>query len=198
MTERVTKELNYEGRLEAVLRKLVLHKTGSYYDKHVNVEKEKNTFGTLIIKLPSIYAGGEFVVYDQSKMSKRVYDFDNRSQDAVFNIQYVAHLANLEHELLKVQAGYRLLLVYSLMRKEPISIEGSVTTAGASRVFNMELINDIYSHLLRATYCKKSVSILLENEYVVNEIRANGANVLKGSRKIKLFVENNKYYLRKK
>lgn len=58
LTERLAKDLNCEGKLEAVLKKLVLHKTGSLHDKYANVEKDKDTFGTLIIKLPSVYSGG--------------------------------------------------------------------------------------------------------------------------------------------
>ena len=211
MTERLAKDLNCEGKLEAVLKKLVLHKTGSLHDKYANVEKDKDTFGTLIIKLPSVYSGGEtktffllnlfskfllklknlgeFVVYDDCKISKRIYDFDNKSQDTIFNIQYVAHLANLEYELLKVTAGYRLLLVYSLMRKEPTNMTPLIKKpSGTSNVFNSEIIDKMYSHLLRTTYLQKSLSILLENEYTVTEIRTSGSDALKGITKINIIL----------
>ncbi len=93
----------------------------------------------------------------------------------------MAHLANLEYELLKVTAGYRLLLVYSLVRKGPTNMVPLVKkTTGTSNVFNLEIIDKMYSHLLRTTHLQKSLSILLENEYTVTEIRTSGSDALKG------------------
>lgn len=93
----------------------------------------------------------------------------------------MAHLANLEYELLKVTAGYRLLLVYSLMHKEPTNMVPLIKkTPGTSNVLNLEIIDKMYSHLLRATHLQKSLSILLENEYTVTEIRTSGSDALKG------------------
>jgi len=176
LTERVSKELNCEGKLKAEFNKLILHKTGSIYTRHVNVHKETSPFATLIIKLPSVYTGGELVVYDHAKVTKRVYDFDNVKQESVFSIQYVAHLENLEHELLRVEAGYRLLLVYSLLHKDSTKVSEAEKDHGC----NSDLIDEIYSHLLRATYSQKSLSFLLDNQYAKETIRISGIDALKG------------------
>ncbi len=176
LTERVSKELNCEGKLKAEFNKLLLHKTGSIYTRHVNIHKETSPFATLIIKLPSVYTGGELVVYDHAKVTKRVYDFDNVKQESVFSIQYVAHLENLEHELLRVEAGYRLLLVYSLLHKDSTKVSEAEKDHGC----NSDLIDEIYSHLLRATYSQKSLSFLLDNQYAKETIRTSGIDALKG------------------
>jgi hypothetical protein len=53
---------------------MLLYKQGGHFKKHRDTEKEKGMFGTLIIQLPSIYTGGELMVYDNSGAQYK-YDF---------------------------------------------------------------------------------------------------------------------------
>ena len=52
----------------------ILYKPGNHFARHRDSEKENNTFGTLIIQLPSKYTGGEFIAYSHDGEQKS-YDF---------------------------------------------------------------------------------------------------------------------------
>lgn len=110
LVDRVADQLGTHGKCEAKLYKLLLYKSGGHFLKHRDTEKEKNMFATLIICLPCEYTGGQLVVYSNDGNFKRVIDFENTK----YSINYAAHYADLEHELLEVKSGYRLVLTYSI------------------------------------------------------------------------------------
>ena len=68
-------------------------------------------FGTLVIQLPSNYAGGELSVYHQSKTKK----FDFGASLGYNNFFYAAFYADCQHEIQPVTKGYRLCLIYNLV-----------------------------------------------------------------------------------
>ena len=70
-------------------------------------------FGTLVIQLPSNYAGGEFAVYHLSK--NKIFDFGG--SEGRDNFHYVAFYSDCQHEIKPVSKGYRLCLVYNLVYK---------------------------------------------------------------------------------
>ncbi len=57
LVERVGSGLGCHGRIVSSLYKLLLYKQGGHFLKHVDTEKEKNMFGTLVIQLPSVHEG---------------------------------------------------------------------------------------------------------------------------------------------
>ena len=183
LTDRVAKDLSCEKKIVAHLHKLYLFKTGSFIAKHVISDGDPNRFGSLIIQLPSIYAGGDLVVYDRVKSTKRIFDFGMQSNEAEFTIQYAAYKVDMENEVMRVSAGYRVLLVYSLKWQEE-----HVPKADE---FNTTLSNELYSHMLRNTYSHLSkqsnvMSLLLENKYTSSSFRAQGVNALKGKFLVKI------------
>ena len=93
---------------------MLIYKPGGHFVKHRDSEKDKKMFGTLIIQPPSIHTGGELVVYEANGKSNKVIDFGQKENKSKFSVQFAAHYADLEHELLEVKSGYRLALVYSL------------------------------------------------------------------------------------
>ena len=112
LVRRVAQELGCNCSVEAKIYKLLLYKKGGHFLKHMDTEKEKNMFGTLVIQLPSEYEGGDLVVYDGS--NKTVFDFGKINGKSKTSIHYAAHYSDIEHEVLKVTKGFRLALVYSL------------------------------------------------------------------------------------
>ena len=92
----------------------MVYEKGGHFLKHRDTEKEKNMFGTLIIQPPSTHTGGELVVYENDDRSNRVIDFGQKKGKSESSVHFAAHYADLEHELLQVKSGYRLVLVYSL------------------------------------------------------------------------------------
>jgi hypothetical protein len=105
--------MKYESILDMVysfkakLHKVEINKPGGHFIKHRDSDKDKSLFGTLIIQPPSSHTGGELVFYETNGKSKK-------EKKSKFSVQFTAHNADLEHELLEVKSGYRLALVYSL------------------------------------------------------------------------------------
>ena len=52
------------------------------------------------------------VVYSGNNTIK--YDFGKSKNKSAFKTHFVAHYADIEHEVLEVKSGYRLALIYSL------------------------------------------------------------------------------------
>lgn len=114
LVARIAKGLGCLSDIEAKLYKLLLYKKGGHFLKHRDTEKDPLMFGTLVIQLPSKYTGGELIVYHNTNGTKKCIDFGQKAGKNEFSIYFAAHYADLEHELLEVKSGYRLVLVYSL------------------------------------------------------------------------------------
>lgn len=109
--DNVKNELGVTVSVEAQLYKLLLYEQGSFFKMHRDSEKTDGMFGTLVIILPSHYAGGELVV-------KHLQDTKecDQSHGAQFTTQYAAFYADCQHELKEVTNGRRLCLVYNLVK----------------------------------------------------------------------------------
>jgi predicted 2-oxoglutarate/Fe(II)-dependent dioxygenase YbiX len=98
-------------KVEAQLYKLLLYESGSFFAMHRDSEKVDGMFGTMVIVLPSAFTGGELVVKHQGETE----EFD-QSTTSSFGSQYIAFYADCKHELKTVTSGYRLCLVYNLVK----------------------------------------------------------------------------------
>ena len=92
---------------------MLLYKKGGHFKKHRDTEKEKGMFGTLIIQLPSIYTGGELIVYG-SRGAQFKYDFGQANGKSGYSVHYAAFISDLEHKILEVTSGNKLVLIYNL------------------------------------------------------------------------------------
>lgn len=111
IVSKVKEELSLEDEeITASFYKLLLYEEGSFFKPHKDSEKEKGMFATLVISLPSEYEGGEFVIEFDNQ--KKIIEKSNNQ----FDIQYTAFYADCSHELLTVKSGYRISLVYNLIR----------------------------------------------------------------------------------
>jgi 2OG-Fe(II) oxygenase superfamily len=120
----VKEELGLPNAAELVadLHSLLVYETNQHFLAHQDSEKDDSMVGTLVVTLPSSYAGGELMVghneewkaYRGSKMA----------------LSLVAFYADCRHEVLKVTSGYRITLTYNLLlhgdTSRPDGDEGTV------------------------------------------------------------------------
>ena len=103
--------------VEASLYKLLLYKEGGHFDWHQDTEKRARMFGTLSVQLPSRFTGGAYRVR-QAGQTKffRLEPYMSTLSNEPSDIKFVAHYADCEHKVDRVESGHRLVLVYALCR----------------------------------------------------------------------------------
>ena len=108
---RVTSALGVTGQVEAALYKLLVYDTGGFFLSHRDSEKTPGMFATLVVVLPSPHTGGELLIRHQGREVRLDLRHDEPSE-----VAYAAFYADCRHEVLPVVSGYRLALVYNLLR----------------------------------------------------------------------------------
>lgn len=111
IVERAAVGLGAGVGVAAELYKLLVYDEGSFFLEHRDTEKSPGMFGTLIVALPSIHAGGELVIGHHRREAR----LDLRCAD-VSAVTWAAFYADCVHEVLPVTSGCRLVLVYNLRR----------------------------------------------------------------------------------
>jgi len=109
---RAAEGLGVTDPVEAVFYKLLIYEKGSFFVSHRDTEKAPGMFATLVVVLPSFSSGGELVVRHQDKEIR----LDPRSDDPG-EVAFAAFYADCVHEVLPVTDGYRLTLIYNLIRQ---------------------------------------------------------------------------------
>jgi predicted 2-oxoglutarate/Fe(II)-dependent dioxygenase YbiX len=111
--------LGVAGRVEAELYKLLIYDAGSFFVPHRDTEKAAGMFATLVVVLPSPYTGGELVVRHKDREARLDLRRDEPSE-----VAWAAFYADCRHEVLPIASGYRLALVYNLIRPdgEPVPL----------------------------------------------------------------------------
>lgn len=112
VVERAAIGLGAGAGVEADLYKLLVYDEGSFFLDHRDTEKAPGMFGTLIVALPSLHAGGELVI----RHREREVRLDLRRSD-LSELAWAAFYADCVHEVLPITLGCRLVLVYNLRRK---------------------------------------------------------------------------------
>jgi hypothetical protein len=95
------------------LHSLLVYEPGQFFLRHQDTEKTDEMIGTLVVTLPSAYAGGELMIGKGEDW--KAY---RGSRDS---LSLVAFYADCQHEVLKLQSGYRITLTYNLMLRGDIS-----------------------------------------------------------------------------
>jgi 2OG-Fe(II) oxygenase superfamily len=93
--------------LTADLHSLLVYETNQHFLAHQDSEKDDSMVGTLVVTLPSSYAGGELMVGHNEEW--KAY----RGSKTALSL--VAFYADCRHEVLKVTSGYRITLTYNLL-----------------------------------------------------------------------------------
>lgn len=109
---RAAEGLGVEGAVEAVFYKLLIYEPGGFFLDHRDTEKCSGMFGTLIVAPPGLYTGGELIVRHREREAR----LDLSSSDPA-EASFAAFYADCLHEVRPVETGYRLVLVYNLLRK---------------------------------------------------------------------------------
>ena len=162
--------------------KLLLYRKGGHFIFHVDTEKEKGMFATLVVQLPSLFKGGDFCVrltkkgLMLDKVKEAVYDLGKKNNESMFHCFYAAHYADCEHKLEVVTEGFRFAVVYSLCWSTPAeaprlnsSLKTLRKTAGT------------YNRLLKSDRIGKGkVAFFLNHDYTMDFILSLGVNCLKG------------------
>ncbi|HWN00081.1 MAG TPA: 2OG-Fe(II) oxygenase [Streptosporangiaceae bacterium] len=95
------------AELTADLHSLLVYETNQHFLAHQDSEKDDSMVGTLVVTLPSSYAGGELMVGHNEEW--KAY----RGSKTALSL--VAFYADCRHEVLKVTSGYRSTLTYNLL-----------------------------------------------------------------------------------
>lgn len=95
------------AELTAELHSLLVYETNQHFLAHQDSEKDDSMVGTLVVTLPSSYAGGELMVGHNEEW--KAY----RGSKTALSL--VAFYADCRHEVLKVTSGYRITLTYNLL-----------------------------------------------------------------------------------
>ena len=109
---RVGEGLGVAEPISAELYKLLVYDEGSFFTSHRDTEKIDGMFATLVVALPSIYAGGELVVRHRNREAR----LDLRCAEPS-EAGFAAFYADCRHEILPVTEGCRLTLIYNLRRQ---------------------------------------------------------------------------------
>src|SRR3954452_20859526 len=108
---RVAEGLGVDAPITAEFYKLLLYDEGSFFIGHRDTEKTPGMFATLVVALPSSFAGGELVMRHKGREVRLDLRCDDPAEAA-----FAAFYADCMHEVLPVTKGYRLTLVYNLVR----------------------------------------------------------------------------------
>ena len=110
------------AELTADLHSLLVYEPNQFFLVHQDSEKDNSMIGTLVVTLPSSYAGGELMVGHNEEW--KAY----RGSKTALSL--VAFYADCRHEVLRVVSGYRITLTYNLLlhgdTSHPAGDEGAV------------------------------------------------------------------------
>ncbi len=116
------------------LYKVLLYAKGSFFKEHRDTEKIPNMFATMVINLPSTHEGGELIIRHGTEQTQ--YSFAGKSK---FYPEYAAFYADCYHEVLPIQSGFRLSLIYNL------AIANRVKQPGLSQ--QEKIIDQVNAHV---------------------------------------------------
>ena len=109
---RVAEGLGVAEPIVAEFYKLLVYDPGSFFVSHRDTEKAPGMFATLVLVLPSVSTGGDLLVRHKGREVR----LDLHNEDPA-EAAFAAFYADCVHEVLPVTAGYRLTLVYNLLRR---------------------------------------------------------------------------------
>ncbi|GMF38076.1 unnamed protein product [Phytophthora fragariaefolia] len=113
LTELSSRRLGLRGvALQPVLSKLMVVRAGG------SVESEQDaaarSVATMVVQLPSEYAGGDWVVREEGAVNEFRFDLGKANATAAFRPQFLVYSAGATCVMEEVTSGFCLLLVYSL------------------------------------------------------------------------------------
>lgn len=125
IVNQVTNGLGITGKVIAEPYKLLIYNSGSFFITHRDTEKAPGMFATLVLVLPCNYQGGTLRIEHKGREER----IDLHPTDPS-ELAFAAFYADCRHEVLPISDGYRIALIYNLLRqgKEPIPQPPDYTT----------------------------------------------------------------------
>ncbi|MGH8306136.1 MAG: hypothetical protein ACRETG_11045, partial [Steroidobacteraceae bacterium] len=102
--------------LKAQLYNMLVYAPGQFFVPHQDSEKTADMIGTLVVSLPSRFAGGSMAIEHHGQ--KKLVSGSGE------NLTFIAFYADCHHEVRLIRQGYRVVLTYNLI------VEGEATAAG--------------------------------------------------------------------
>ncbi len=119
--------LSPEGKLVAVLDKMLVYTPGQFFAAHQDSERDDDMVGSLVVTLPSTSSGGEVVVEHHGE--KKVFRGKKRGPR---DLSVLAFYADCHHEVRPVTSGYRVVLTYHLHHRVDARAKTAAATAPLS------------------------------------------------------------------
>ena len=89
---------------------------GDFFKAHRDTPRSQDMFGSLVIVLPTLHQGGQFMLRQGEK--EWTIDFaDKFATAAEPSVCFVAFFGDIEHEVLPVTSGFRVTLTYNIYHK---------------------------------------------------------------------------------
>jgi predicted 2-oxoglutarate/Fe(II)-dependent dioxygenase YbiX len=152
--------LPHRAELTADLHSFLVYEPDQFFLAHQDSEKDDSMGATLVVTLPSTYAGGELIVgRDEDLKAYR----GSRSA-----LSLVAFYADCRHEVRPVKSGYRIALTYNLLlRGDTSRPEGDAGTIAELTGLLREHFSTPAPRYLRgqATDVPNRLVYLLDHEY---------------------------------
>ncbi|MGF1548637.1 MAG: 2OG-Fe(II) oxygenase [Thiotrichales bacterium] len=122
------------GSVTAELYKLLIYEEGGFFLPHRDTEKSSGMFATLIVALPSAHTGGALRIAHAGQSA----EIELRSDDPG-EIAFAAFYADCVHEVLPIERGCRIVLVYNLCRAGDVALPAPVDYRGSIRQLSERL-----------------------------------------------------------
>ena len=139
------------------LEQMILCEKGARLPKNTHSFKNrKNSFARLVIQLPTVHTGGDYIVYSDCDEKTKKADLGQRTKKASYAMHFVAHMIESSFEVTEVKSGYCLFLIYTLWSDgENFSRLMKQSEACLSLAANFKSIAKF----------GRPIAILLENQY---------------------------------
>ena len=105
--------LTDDCELAAVFDKLLVYEEGQFFKPHQDSEKADAMLGTLVVILPSVYAGG--VVTVEHRGQKKTF---RRVESQATELSLLAFYADCHHAVSPIKSGVRVALTYQLRLRD--------------------------------------------------------------------------------
>lgn len=169
--ERIGSGLNIDknSRLVPHLHNMLIYGPGQFFKMHRDSEKIKNMVATLVILLPSLHKGGDLII--RHKNSKHVF-FGSQKRNVV---KCIAFYSDCQHEIEKVNEGYRVALTYNVGLQSP---------GATSNVPLDEDLNRAVQSYFSSEHTPKRLVFYLNHSYSEHSLKWN---LLKGTDRTHVF-----------
>ncbi|KAF1918429.1 hypothetical protein BDU57DRAFT_528829 [Ampelomyces quisqualis] len=113
LAQQSLQDLGVDAMAHAEPYKLLLYEEGAFFKAHRDTEKVPGMFGTLVVCLPSLHEGGSVRLVH----GKEEHTIETAAGSA-FMMTTLAWYSDVQHEIVPVTSGYRLVLTYNLIQDQ--------------------------------------------------------------------------------